>query len=131
MAHRLQIRPGGAVGNALPEALGKEEGLLQHNADVFPQVGEADVLDVHPANGDFAVFLGQLVEPVQQVHQGGFPRACGPQNAKGASGPDSKAHVVEHAALALVVAKAHLVKDDVPVHGGPQGVGLAALLGGV
>jgi len=130
VAHRFQVLPRGAVGNALPKGLGEEEGLLQHNAGVFPQVGQVHLPNVHPANGDLPVFPGQLVQAVQQGHQGGFARARGPQNAKGAPGFDGKAHVVQDAGV-LVVAKVHMVEDDVPVHRGLDRVGAVLLLLGV
>ena len=129
--HGFQVGAGGAVGDALFKALGEEEGLLQHDADVFPQVGQVHVPDVHPADGDGAVFMGQLVEPVQQVHQSGFPRAGGPQNAKGGARLDHKAHVVEHAPFALAVAKVHVVEHNVPVHGRLLGIRAVFLLFGV
>ena len=123
--HGLQVLSGGAVGDALPEGLGEEEGLLQHDADVLSQVGELDVPDVHPADGDGALAPGQLVEPVQQGHQGGLPRARGPQNAEGGPGLDGKAHVLQH--LPGAVAEVHVGEDDVPGEGrgdGPGGIGL-------
>ena len=130
-ADGFQIGSGSALGDAVLKALGEEEGLLQNDADIFSQIRKLDVSDIHPADGDGSVFPRQLIEPVQQVHQGGFSRASSSQNAEGSACLDGKAHIVEDAALALIVAKVHLVEDDVPVHGRLLGILAVFLLLGV
>ena len=127
-AHGLvfRVRPHGA--DILAHGLGKQERLLEHQADPAAQGLPLHVPDVHPADGDGAAVLRQVIEPVQQMDQGALAGAGAPQNGKGLALADGKGHVPQHR-LALI-AEGNVVKDDVAVHG-VHGVGLVLLLPGI
>lgn len=76
-AFRLLFRRGDA--HVLPDGLGVQERLLQNQADVCAQIFAVNLLNIHAANGDFAA-RGRI-QPLQQVHHGGFAAAVPPSTA--------------------------------------------------
>ena len=120
------VRPHGA--DILAHGLGEQERLLEHQADLAAQGLPLHAADVHPADGDGAAALRQVIQPVQQVHQSALAGAGAPQNGKGLPLVNGKGHVLQH--RLAVVGKADVVKDDVAVYG-VHGVGQVPLLPGV
>jgi hypothetical protein len=78
-AQRLgrQIRPRDL--QVLGHGAREEERLLQHEADVFPQMGQADSPDVRSADRDAPTALRELIEPGEKVREGRFPLPVPPR----------------------------------------------------
>ena len=68
-----------------------------------------------------AAVLVQIVQTVEQVHQGGFAAAGAAQHGKGATRRDGKGNIVQNRLL-VFVAEGDMVKDDVAVHRRCQGI---------
>ena len=103
------LGPGGA--DVFTDGLGEQEGLLQHQADVFPQGFPLHFADVHAAHGNGALAVLQVIEPVQKMHQGALARTGTAQDGEGLALMDGKGHVPQH--ILTLVAEGNVVKDDV------------------
>ena len=69
VADLLLARARACGGYVLAYGAREEEGLLQYQSDVAPEVVPAYEADVAPAYRDGALPLAEVVEPVEQVHQ--------------------------------------------------------------
>ena len=115
--------PGPAVADGLHDAGGEEEHVLLHHADIPPQALLGHVPDVVAVDGDAA--LPHVVEPGDQVAQGGLAAAGGTHDGDGLPGLDVEGHVVEDLGVVPLVGEAHVAHVDLPPHVRQlQGVGL-------
>ena len=122
MTDYLQFPGSSAVGNGFPDGFGKQERLLQHNTDVAAQPVQRNVPHIHPANGNAAAAFRKLVQPVQQIHQGGFSAAGRPQNSESGSGRNGQVDSLQDF-LGFVVTERNIPEDNVPIHGRGLGIG--------
>ena len=99
-----------AVTDVLPDGAGEEVGVLQHDAQAAPQVRLADVVDGDAVVTDLAV--GNVVEPVDQVGDGGLAGAGGTHEGQLLAGLGKEADVVEDG-LALLIGEVHMVEPHV------------------
>ena len=67
--------------------------LLQDQADVLAQVVRVPIAEVHPVQGDAPAV--RLVEFVQQVHDGRFPRSAEPDEGRDLAAVHLEGHVVQ------------------------------------
>ncbi|CAN4039547.1 RNA polymerase sigma factor sigX, partial [Dysosmobacter welbionis] len=96
-----------AVADVLPDGAGEEVGVLQHDAQAAPQVRLADVVDGDAVVTDLAV--GNVVEPVDQVGDGGLAGAGGTHEGQLLARLGKEADVVEDG-LALLIGEVHMVE---------------------
>ena len=79
-------------------------------------MGEAHLLNIHAADGDFSVFRSQGIEPVQQVHERSFAGPGAAEDTEGGSGGNRQGDVVQHLRRTLI-GEGNMVKTDIPVQG--------------
>jgi hypothetical protein len=120
----------GAVRDVLRDGAAEQPGVLQHHAHVLAQFLARHAGDVHTVQGDPPA--GHVVEPHQQIDQGGLARPGRPDDGHGLSGQDGQRQVVDQR-LVRQVAEGHVLERDPP--GDPRRQhrpgGVGALLGGV
>ena len=114
-------------GDVLADGLGEEEGLLEHQANLSAQAVPADGADIPAADGDLPLPLAQVIEPVEEMHQGALARAGAAQDAQGSAPGDGEGEILQD--FLPLVAEGHMVKDDVSVAGGILGLRGVHLLG--
>ena len=120
-----QVRCGDA--QVLPQRPGEEEGLLQHDADIPPQMRQPDLPDIRSADGDPPAVFRKGIQPVQQVHHGGFARAGAAQDTQGGSGGNRQVDIVQHLRAAFI-GEGHMLEADVAVHGRLQCIRIVLFL---
>ncbi len=118
----------GGVGVAPAEVLldgaGEEDVLLQHHGHRVPEGADVVVPNVHAAHLHAA--LGDVVEPGDELDQGGFAGAGAAQDAHGHAGPDVQAHMVQGVAAGFLgIAEGHVFKvNGAVLHFGDGGLGI-------
>ena len=108
------VRP--AVADVVVDGAGKEKDILLDDPDIGPQgvLGEgAHVLSVHqhPAPGD-------IVEPGDELAQGGLAAAGGAHHRHSLAGPDVEGDVLQHRRIGGLIPEGHVLHPDVPLHVG-------------
>ena len=110
-----------AVADVLHHRAGEQVGVLQNDAQRPAQIGLFDLVDVDAVVTNLAV--GNVVEAVDQVGDGGLARARSAHEGHLLAGFGVQGNVVEHF-LALFVGKVHVRHAHVALQ---QGVGHAAV----
>src|SRR5262249_33097686 len=108
--HELsQIGTGPAITDVFRNRAGKQEWLLEHQADLSAEVIEAELLDVPPVDLDSSLL--RFVEATQQVHQGRFANPRTPDDADVLAWTDIQINPLKDRTR-RVVSKAHVSKRD-------------------
>ena len=93
------------------DGAGEQGVLLEHHGHVVPQNLQVIVPDIHAAHLQRAP--GDIVQPGNQLHQGGLGGAGGAQNAHGGPGGNVEIHMLQGVQLGLLgVAEGHILKID-------------------
>lgn len=79
---------------------------------MFCADAHANFADVHAADGDRAVISWQVVQPVEQIHHGGFSASGRAQDTDRRTGLYSEAYIFQHGVYAVVV-KRDVLENDV------------------
>ena len=98
---------------------------MQNQADVCAQIFAVNLLNIHAADGDFAA-RGRI-QPLQQVHHGGFAAARAAQHCRRLARGDGEGHVAQHRHVVIRISEGHMVKHNIAVQVGLQGVRLIRL----
>ena len=114
-----------AVADVVHDGAGEQVGLLEHHAQGPPQIGLGDLVDVDVVVADFAV--GNVIEAVNQVGNGGFARAGGAHKGDLLAGMGIQGHIVQYRLLRHI-AKVHVEHGDVALQFG-VGYGAVRLMG--
>ena len=85
----------------------EEQRVLGNHAQMLPELCLGQIPDVYAVEQDLA--LAGLVDPGNQVHQGGFAGSGGADNGGGLAGTGHKADVLQHRTVRLGV-----MEGDVP-----------------
>ena len=124
---RDDFLPGGvrlAVGDIFSHCAGKQPGVLEHHAEVFPESAAGHFGGVYAVYGDFSAVY--LIEPHQKVHQRGFACAGAAHHGDFLAGFCRKADVL-HQNLIRPVSEAYMLKGDIALgllqNSGNLGVG--------
>ena len=112
-----------AVADVFQNGVGKEEDVLLHHADVFPQGLLRHLPNVQPVDGDGAV--SHVVEPGNQLAEGSLAAAGGTDNGDGLAGRHVETDVVEDIQVA-VVGEVHVVGHDLAPNLG-EGLGAGGI----
>ena len=89
------------------DAVVKQHGVLRHHADLRAQRRQRHIAQVVPVDGD--VSAGHVIEPREQVDQGGLPGTARPDDRHHLTGANAEAHAAECVPAALVlVAEPHV-----------------------
>ena len=99
-----------AVADVVHHRAGEQVGLLEHHPQGAAQIGLADFVDVDAVVADFAVV--NVVEPVNQVGDGGLACAGGPHEGDLLAGLGVQGHIMEHRLLRHI-AEVHMLHIDV------------------
>src|SRR5699024_10378016 len=83
-----------AVADVVHHGAGEQVGVLEHHAQAAAEVGLFNLVDVDAVVPDFAV--GNVVEPVNQVGDGGLARAGRTHKGNLLAGLSVQADVVQH-----------------------------------
>ena len=89
------------------------------------QIFAVNLLNIHAADGDFAA-RGRI-QPLQQVHHGGFAAARAAQHCRRLARGDGEGHVAQHRHVVIRISEGHMVKHNIAVQVGLQGVRLIRL----
>ena len=116
------VIPGADDAHVFVDRFGVQEGLLENQAHMGTQMAAVDLPDVHAADGDFAI--SGLIEPLEQVHHGGFAAARAAQNRSCPARRNGKADVMEDGHAVIRIGEGHMVKDDIAMEIGLEGMGL-------
>ena len=81
-------------GDVLCDGARKQERFLKYHADIFAQIGRADVVDVHAADAYSTVFGRRLIELVKQEHHRRFAAASAAEDAEDGACRHSEVDVV-------------------------------------
>ena len=103
-----------AVADVLHDRAGKQVGVLQHHAQGAPEVVLPYILYVDAVVGDGAGL--HVVEPVDQVGDGGLARAGGAHECDLLAGLGVEAQILQHVHLP-VVGEGHVVEAHVALQG--------------
>ena len=103
-----------AVADILQHGAGKEDGVLEDDAQGFAQGAFAHLVDVDAVIGDGA--FGDVVETVQQVGDGGFAGSGGAYQGNFLSGEGGDVDVVEDG-LCGVIGKVYVPEMDLASKG--------------
>ena len=103
-----------AVGDVLGDGAVEQPGVLQHHAELAPQVGRAHLVRVNAVERDAAAT--HLVEAHEQVDEGRLAGARGSHDGDLLAGLGHEAHVAHEGLLGLV-AEAHVLELDAALHG--------------
>ena len=114
-----------AVTDVVRHRAGKEEGILEHDAEGAAEIGLFDLVDVDAVVADFAVL--NIVKAVDQVGNGGFPRPGGADKGHLLTGLGVEGNIVKHR-LFRGVAEIHIEHPHIP---GQRRVGQRAVVMGV
>ena len=113
------------VADVVHHRTGEQIGFLQHHAQGSPQVGLGNLVDVDVVVADFAV--GNVIEPVNQVRNGGLARAGGAYKGDFLAGMGVQGHIVQHRLLRHI-AEVHVKHGDIALQLG-IGHGTVRLVG--
>ena len=118
-----------AVADVVHHGAGEEVGLLQHQAQRAAQIVLLDLVDVDAVVADLAV--GDVVEAVDEVGDGGLARAGRADEGHLLAGLGIDRHVVQHV-LALHIGKVHVRQPHVAAQRriGHAAVGLVGMAPG-
>ena len=105
---------GAAVADVLGDGATEQPGVLQHHADPRPQRLATDRCDVHSVDEDGAGI--HVVEPHQQIDQGGLAGTGGPDDRHRAARLDDQRDVADHR-CAGTVGEVHVPELDAPRSG--------------
>lgn len=127
---RLHLRVGGlgaAVGDGVPDGPGEEVGLLRDDAEPVPVGGEVECAYVGAVGQDPAA--GRVVEPGDQLDQGGLARAGLADERDGLSGGDGQGDAGE-GLLLVAVGEVDVLEGDLAAQPAHLGGGGGVLRGG-
>ena len=99
-----------AVADVLHDGTGEQVGILQNDAQASPQIRLFDLVDVDAVVADLAV--GNIVEPVDQIGDGGLAGAGGANESDLLARMGVESHIVEDLLLRHI-AEVHIVHGDV------------------
>ena len=99
-----------AVADVVHHRAGEEVGFLKHHAQRVAQIGLGDLVDVDVVVADLAV--GNVIEPVNEVRNGGLARAGSAHEGDLLAGMGIERHVMKHRFLRHI-AKVHVRHGDV------------------
>ena len=99
-----------AVADIIHHGAGEQVGILQHDTKAAAQVGLFNLVDIDAIVADLAV--GNVVEPVDQVGDGGLARAGGSDEGDLLAGVGVKGHIVEYR-LFRHIGKVYTVHNDI------------------
>jgi hypothetical protein len=102
------VRP--AVGDVLEDGAGEERGLLRHEADCSPQVGQGDLPDVPPAPGDEAA--RRVPEAEEKGGDGGLAASARPHEGHHLARPKPRAHGLKRPGLLGSIPEPHILELD-------------------
>ncbi len=100
-------RLGSAEPDIVPQGPGKQERLLQHQADLAAVALQVVFLDVQAVHGDSA--FDWIIEPAQKINNRSFSCACVPDQSDSLARLGCEADVMQHD-LAGVVAEGHILE---------------------
>ena len=124
--HLFHGSAGAAVADILENGVGKQKHILLHDANVLVDGVLGHIPDILAVDGDGAA--GDLVEPGNQLAQGGLAAAGGTDDGDGLAGLHIQADAVEHIQVAIV-GEDHVADLDIALHIG-QGLGIGLVLDG-
>ncbi len=90
------------------EAIANE--ILEDDADMGMQVGDAQLLEVDPVDGDAS--LVRIVEPGQQLDDGGLACAILANQRQGLASLEGEIEMADRPGLRVGIAEAHILEDD-------------------
>lgn len=93
----FQLGPGGmgiSPAQVVRHRTGKQQVFLEHHSHVFPEGFQVVPAHVHPAHLDGT--LGHVIEPGNQLDQGGFAAAGASHDSHHFPAPDGQSNVLEH-----------------------------------
>src|SRR5262249_1034615 len=96
-----------AVRDVLGDAAAEQQGLLRHDADMAPQILEANLANVHAIQGDAAVV--DVVEATEQVDHRRLPDSRPADDADHLARGDAETQLPEHRSR-LVVPEPNVLK---------------------
>ena len=102
-----------AIADILKNRIGKEEHVLLDNADVLVNGPLLHLAHIHPVNANATG--GYVIEPGNQLAQGGFATAGGAYNGHRLPGLHMKVHIVKHRQVP-VVGEGDVVHVNAPLH---------------
>ena len=114
------VRPG--VEEVVPDGPVEQVGLLADDPDMAAQEGQVQLPDVMAAEGDRPSC--RIIEPGDQVDQGGLAGARGPDHGDAVPAPELKGDIRQDLPLP-VIGKVHMVKG----HAAVRAVGRKGVLG--
>ena len=114
-----------AVADIVHHRAGEQVGILKHDAKTAPQILLADLVDVDAVVADLAV--GDVVESVDEVGDGGLACAGGADEGHFLTGMGVQGDVMQHRFLRHI-AEVYLVHGDLAPQGG-VGHGAVGLMG--
>ena len=100
------------VEQVLPDRAVEEIAVLGHDADLLAQIAQIEVPHVHPRDRDPAA--QHVVEPGDEVHDGGFAGAGGSHNGVHLPAGDGEVNVGEQRLL-RIVGEGHMLVADIRV----------------
>ena len=105
----LRPRFGLTIDEVVVDRAAEQKGLLQHHADVTPQVARGQRTHVEAVQEHAARV--NVVEPADQVDERRLAAPAAPDDADLFAGPDREIDLLEHRPMTLV-AKRHVFKPD-------------------
>ena len=124
--HLLLRGAGLAVADVLQNAGGEQEHVLLYHTHVLPQGLLGHLPDVAAVDADGAV--RHVIEPGDQLAQGGLAASGWPHHGDGLAGADVEIHIVEHRQV-ILIGEGHMVHIDASLHPG-EGDGVRCVLHG-
>ena len=88
------------IGDVLRDGGGEQDGFLEHDGELVPQIGEPEVAQVHTVEKDRAA--GRVIEAGHQADERGLARSGGPRDPERGSGIHGEGHAVENGRVARV-----------------------------